>query len=60
MGLFFDMNDGDFCHKISDNMYMDSDGDMMMKMSDNIGMDMDTGEMHFLIGDSETKIDEGV
>ena len=35
MGLFFDMNDGDFCHKISDNMYMDSDGDMMMKMSDN-------------------------
>ena len=24
----------------------------------NIGMDMDTGEMHFLIGDSETKIDE--
>ena len=59
MGLFFDMNDGDFCHKISDNMYMDSDGDMMMKMSDNIGMDMDTAEMHFLIGDSETKIDEG-
>ena len=58
MGLFFDMNDGDFCHKISDNMYMDSDGDMMMKMSDNIGMDMDTGEMHFLIGDAETKIDE--
>lgn len=30
----------------------------MMKMSDNIGMDMDTGEMHFLIGDSGTKIDE--
>lgn len=53
MGLFFDMNDGDFCHKISDNMYMDSDGDMMMEISDNIGMDMHTGEVHFLIGGSE-------
>ena len=46
MGLFFDMNDGDFCHKISDNMYMDSDGDMMMEISDNIGMDMDLSLIH--------------
>ena len=31
---FFDFEDGDFVHTISDNMAIDSDGNMMMRMSD--------------------------
>ena len=30
--MFFDVNDGDFIHRISDNMGMDSDGNMMMRV----------------------------
>ena len=33
---FFDYDDGDFAHTISDNMAIDSDGNMMMRMGDNI------------------------
>lgn len=36
---FFDFEDGDFVHTISDNMAIDSDGNMMMRMSDNMAMD---------------------
>ena len=44
---FFDYDDGDYVHSISDNMAIDSDGNMMMRMSDNMAMDMDSGELHF-------------
>lgn len=43
---FFDYEDGDFAHTLSDNMAIDSDGDMLMRMSDNIVMDMETGDLH--------------
>lgn len=33
---FFDYNDGDYVHSVSDNMAMDSDGNMMMRMGDNM------------------------
>ena len=42
---FFDYNDGDFVHSISDNMAIDSDGDLMMRMGDNMAMDMDSGDI---------------
>ena len=44
---FFDYDDGDYVHSISDNMAIDSDGNMMMRMSDNMAMDMDSGDIHF-------------
>ena len=43
---FFDYDDGDFAHSISDNMAMDSDGNLMMRMGDNMAMDMDSGDLH--------------
>ena len=33
---FFDYDDGNFAHTISDNMAIDSDGDLLMRMGDNI------------------------
>ena len=45
---FFDYDDGDFIHSISDNMAIDSDGDYMMRIGDNMAMDMDTGDIHFI------------
>lgn len=47
---FFDYEDGDFAHTLSDNMAIDSDGDMLMRMSDNIAMNMETGDLHFISG----------
>jgi hypothetical protein len=44
----WDMEDGDFLIKTSDNMAMDSDGNMMMRMSDNMVMDMDSGDIHIV------------
>ena len=35
---FFDYDDGDFAHTISDNMAIDSDGDLLMRMGDNMAM----------------------
>lgn len=46
---FFDYDDGDFAHTISDNMAIDSDGDLLMRMGDNMAMDMDSGELHSII-----------
>lgn len=43
-----DMEDGDICFSMSDNMAMDSDGHMMMRMGDNMAMDMDSGEVHMV------------
>lgn len=45
---FFDFEDGDFAHTISDNMAIDSDGDLLMKLGDNMAMDMDTGDIHII------------
>ena len=45
---FFDFEDGDFAHTISDNMVIDSDGDLLMRMGDNMAMDMDTGDIHVI------------
>ena len=48
--LFFDFEDGDFAHSISENMAIDSDGDLLMRMGDNMAMDMDSGELHIISG----------
>lgn len=45
---FFDYEDGDFVHSISDNMAIDSDGDLMMRIGDNMAMNMDTGDIHMI------------
>ena len=45
---FMDMEDGDICFSMSDNMAMDSDGHMMMRMGDKMAMDMDSGEVHMV------------
>ncbi|UKI19901.1 MAG: hypothetical protein L6V89_01450 [Oscillospiraceae bacterium] len=45
---FFDFEDGDFAHTISDNMAIDSDGDLLMRLDDNMAMDMDTGDIHII------------
>lgn len=45
---FFDYDDGDLAHIISDNMAIDSDGDMMVRLGDNMAMDMDTGNLHII------------
>jgi hypothetical protein len=44
---FFDYEDGDFVHSISDNMAIDSDGNMMMRISDHLAIDMDLGDLHY-------------
>ena len=45
---FFDFEDGDVAHTISDNKAIDSDGDLLMRMGDNMAMDMDTGDIHII------------
>ena len=45
---FLDLEDGDLCIAVSNNMAMDSDGNMLMRMSDNMAMDMDSGELHMV------------
>ena len=54
---FFDFEDGDFAHSISDNMAIDSDGDLLMRMGDNMAMDMDSGELHIISGWSNDEYD---
>lgn len=56
---FFDSNDGDYVHSVSDNMAMDSDGNMMMRMGDNMAMDMDSGDIHFISSWSADEEDDG-
>lgn len=46
--MFFDYEDGDFLHALSDNMSMGSDGHMMMRSGDSIAMDVDSGELHIV------------
>lgn len=45
---FFDYEDGDFLHMLSDSMAMDSEGGLMMRLSDNMAMDMDSGDVHIV------------
>lgn len=45
---FFDYDDGDFAHTVSDNMAIDSDGNLLMRMGDNMAIDMDSGELHII------------
>ena len=47
---FFDFEDGDFAHSISENMAIDSDGDLLMRTGDNMAMDLDSGELHIISG----------
>lgn len=54
---FFDYDDGDFAHAISENMAIDSDGDLLMRMGDNMAMDMETGDLHFISGWSDYEDD---
>ena len=56
---FFDYNDGDYVHSVSDNMAMDSDGNMMMRMGDTMAMDMDSGDIHFISSLSADEEDDG-
>lgn len=45
---FFDYDDGDFAHTVSDNMAIDSDGNLLMRMGDNMAIDMDSDELHII------------
>ena len=56
---FFDYNDGDYVHSVSDNMAMDSDGNMMMRMGNNMAMDTDSGDIHFISSWSADEEDDG-
>lgn len=56
---FFDYNDGDYVHSVSDNMAMDSDGNMMMRMGNNMAMDKDSGDIHFISSWSADEEDDG-
>lgn len=47
---FFDFDDGDFVHPISDNMAIDDEGNLMMKIANKMAMDMDSGELHNVSG----------
>lgn len=55
---FFDYEDGDFAHSISDNMAIDSDGDLLIRMGDNMAMDMDSGGLHIISGWSNDEDDD--
>lgn len=57
---FFDFEDSDFAHSISDNMAIDSEGDLLMRMGDNMAMDMDSGELHMVLSRVMRKIDFGI
>ena len=50
MGGIFDVEDGDFLIKMSDNMMMDSEGHLMQSYGNNMAMDMETGELHMTMG----------
>ena len=44
---FFDYEDGDIVHSISDNIAIDSVGNMMMRISEHLAVDMDSGNIHY-------------
>lgn len=47
---FYDYDDGDFAHVLSDAMAINSDGELMMRMGDTMAMDMGSGELHMISG----------
>ncbi len=55
---FFDYDNGDFAHTVSDNMAINSNGDFLMRMGNNMAMDMDTGDIHFISGWENDEDDE--
>lgn len=55
---FFDYEDGDFAHTVSDHMAIDSDGDLLMRINDTMAMDMPSGELHIISGWSNDKDDD--
>ena len=58
MSNIFDMEDGDFLMKMSDNMMMDSEGHLMQSFGSGMAMDMDTGEFHITMDGSDKLFDE--
>ncbi len=57
MSRIFDMEDGDFLMKMSDNMMMDSEGHLMQSFGNSMAMDMDTGELHMTMCGSDNLFD---
>ncbi len=55
---FFDYDDGDFAHTLSDNIAIDSNGNLMTRVGDNMAMDMDSGELHIVSGWPNDEDDE--
>lgn len=52
---FFNYDDGDFVHTISDNTAIDSDDNLLIRMGDNMAADMVTGDLHFVSGWSDNE-----
>lgn len=52
---FFNYDDGDFVHTISDNTTIDSDDNLLIRMGDNMATDMVTGDLHFVSGWSDNE-----
>lgn len=52
---FFNYDDGDFVHTISDNTAIDSDDNLLIRMGDNMATDMVTGDLHFVSGWSDNE-----
>lgn len=52
---FFNYDDGDFVHTISDNTAIDSDDNLLIRMGDNMATDMVTGALHFVSGWSDNE-----
>lgn len=50
MRPIFDIEDGDFLVKTSDNIAFDSEGNLMMKIGSNMAMDIEDGDIHFVSG----------
>mgnify|MGYP004607823291 CR=1 FL=1 len=55
---FFDYDDGDFAHTLSDNIAIDSNGNLMTRVGNNMAMDMDSGELHIVSGWPNDEDDE--
>lgn len=55
--IFFDYEDDDFIHTLSDNVALNSDGHMMTRMSDSMALDMDSGELHIVSGWPDNEYD---
>ena len=58
MSRIFDIEDGDFLMKMSDNIMIDSEGHLMQSFRNSMAMDMHTVELHMTIGGSDNLFDE--